>query len=386
MSSSAITSTDGFRHLVYSISGTTHTLYLDGSAVSINTNAGNVFSTYQNISNLFLGTAGDLSYGFTGYIDDFKIYNRTLNLTDVNVMYNADKPSAGSTSASVVGASVVPITSQSKSYVAFTNTTGTNTISFAKNVIANVFMIGGGGAGTGPHAGGGGAGAYYNGTFTFNANTTYTINVGAGGVYPSLTYTGGSGGNTTISAGGVTQLIVNGGGGGVSAPINGVDGGCGGGAGGVNNGAYIGGTAVNTATNGTGFAGGSKTTNYSGGGGGGAGGVGQNAGVRSSSSLNGGNGGDAIVVDLKGVSEAYGGGGAGGSWDNTGGTQAVGGSVLINGSLVYVGGYGNMCYNGSTIIAGTPPVANTGSGGGGGGAYNSYGTNGSAGIVIIQFT
>jgi len=89
---SAITSADGFHHLVYSISGTTHTLFLDGSAVSINTNGTNVFSTFPNISNMFIGTAGDLSYGYTGYIDDFKVYNRALTTTDVSSIYYSVAP------------------------------------------------------------------------------------------------------------------------------------------------------------------------------------------------------------------------------------------------------------------------------------------------------
>ena len=83
--------------------------------------------------------------------------------------------------------------------------------------------------------------------------------------------------------------------------------------------------------------------------------------------------------------------GGGGSWDNNGGTQAFGGSVLIGGNLRYVGGYANYCtYDPTTrnlisYVSGTPPVANTGSGGGGGGSFSSTGTNGSDGIVIIQF-
>jgi len=378
--SKPITSEDGFHHLVYSISGTTHTLFLDNSAIVMNISGGNVFSTYPDIRNLFCGIAGDLSYGYTGYIDDFKVYNRALGSTDVSAIYNSVSINK-QLIASAVGASVVPISVLSKSYVAFTSTTGTNTISFNQSVTANVFIIGGGGAGEGPHGGAGGAGAYYNGTFTFNANTTYTINVGAGGVYAGLGATGGNGGNTTITTGGVTQLIVNGGGGGVSTTTNGVNGGCGGGAGGVNSGAYSGGSAVNTGTNGTGFAGGAKGGNYAGGGGGGAGGIGQNA-----NGVSGGNGGNAIVVDLTGTAKAYGGGGGGGSWDNAGGATSVGGGVSINGVMTYVGGNPNTCFNGSTINAGTPPVANTGSGGGGGGAFSAYGTNGSAGIAIIQWT
>lgn len=85
--STPITASDGFHHLVYSISGTTHTLFLDGSAVSINTNGTDVFSAFPNISNMFIGTAGDLSCGYTGNIDDFKVYNRALTITDVSAMY-----------------------------------------------------------------------------------------------------------------------------------------------------------------------------------------------------------------------------------------------------------------------------------------------------------
>ena len=87
---SAITSADGFHHLVYSISGTTHTLFLDGSAVSVNTNGTDVFSAFPNISNLLIGTAGDLSFGYTGFIDDFKVFNRVLGSTDVSAIYNAN--------------------------------------------------------------------------------------------------------------------------------------------------------------------------------------------------------------------------------------------------------------------------------------------------------
>jgi hypothetical protein len=74
---------------VYSISGTTHTIFLDNSAIAINASAGNIFTNYQNISNLFIGTAGDLSYGYTGLIDEFKIFNRALTTSDVSAIYNS---------------------------------------------------------------------------------------------------------------------------------------------------------------------------------------------------------------------------------------------------------------------------------------------------------
>ena len=86
--SNAITSADGFHHLVYSISGTTHTLFLDNSEIAINISGGNVFTNYQTISNLFFGIAGDLSYGYTGYLDDVKVFNRALVASDVSSIYN----------------------------------------------------------------------------------------------------------------------------------------------------------------------------------------------------------------------------------------------------------------------------------------------------------
>lgn len=88
--SKAISAVDGYHHLVCSISGTTHTLFLDGSTILTNTSSSNVLDTFSTISNLCIGTAGDLSYGFTGNIDEFKIFNRALTITDVSNIYNAN--------------------------------------------------------------------------------------------------------------------------------------------------------------------------------------------------------------------------------------------------------------------------------------------------------
>jgi hypothetical protein len=46
-------------------------------------------TNYQTISNLFFGIAGDLSYGYTGLLDDVKVYNRALISTDVSAIYNS---------------------------------------------------------------------------------------------------------------------------------------------------------------------------------------------------------------------------------------------------------------------------------------------------------
>jgi hypothetical protein len=79
-----------YRHIALSISGTTHTLYLDGSAVAVNYNSGDIFSIYNSeIQDLYIGCAGDLSYGFTGIIDDFKVWNRALPDADIKSIFNS---------------------------------------------------------------------------------------------------------------------------------------------------------------------------------------------------------------------------------------------------------------------------------------------------------
>lgn len=82
-----------YRHVALSISGTVHTLYLDGSMVAQNLSGGNVFASYTSaIQNVFIGCASDLSYGLTGSIDDFKIWNRVLPPTDISAIYYANPP------------------------------------------------------------------------------------------------------------------------------------------------------------------------------------------------------------------------------------------------------------------------------------------------------
>jgi hypothetical protein len=88
--STALTS-GTYRHVALSISGTVHTLYLDGSMVAQNLSGGNVFASYTSaIPNVYIGCASDLSYGLTGSIDDFKIWNRVLPPTDISAIYYAN--------------------------------------------------------------------------------------------------------------------------------------------------------------------------------------------------------------------------------------------------------------------------------------------------------
>ena len=81
-----------YRHVALSISGTWHTLYLDGSMVAQNLSGGNIFASYTSvIPNIYIGCAADLSYGLTGAIDDFKIWNRVLPATDISAIYWSQK-------------------------------------------------------------------------------------------------------------------------------------------------------------------------------------------------------------------------------------------------------------------------------------------------------
>jgi hypothetical protein len=86
---SAFTS-EYYRHVALTISGSTHTLYLDGSVVAVNPNGGNMLTYSSAIQNMYIGCAGDLSYGFTGIIDDFKVWNRALPLADISAIYFAN--------------------------------------------------------------------------------------------------------------------------------------------------------------------------------------------------------------------------------------------------------------------------------------------------------
>ena len=76
-----------YRHVAITISSNILTLYLDGSAIAVNP-LKSFFNYYPStISKLSIGSAADLSYGYTGYIDDFKVFNRALPPSDISAIY-----------------------------------------------------------------------------------------------------------------------------------------------------------------------------------------------------------------------------------------------------------------------------------------------------------
>lgn len=195
------------------------------------------------------------------------------------------------------------------------------------NMSIDVFIVGGGAGGrfpTGTYTGGYGGGGGKTGTWTsisLNANQGYAIVIGAGGSGGTSAW-GGNGG--TSSAFGYSKE------GGIQAS---------GGSGGGTNG--------NTTTH----AGGGGASN-----GGNAYGTGQGTITREFSEITG---------------DLYAGGGGGGGSQYSDGYGGAGGA----------GGGAN---GGGWNTAGSSAAANTGGGGGGGGAYNKNGGAGGSGIVIIR--
>ena len=76
-----------FHHAVLSISGTTHTLYLDGTAVRTNTGQPNIFASYSQIANVMIGAQPSFAQGFQGIIGDVRVYNYASSLTQVSSLY-----------------------------------------------------------------------------------------------------------------------------------------------------------------------------------------------------------------------------------------------------------------------------------------------------------
>jgi len=76
-----------FHHAVLSISGTVHTLYLDGSAVAVNPSAGNIFANNSSIITTIMGANSLLQNAFRGFIGDFRVYNSAISSTQVSNLY-----------------------------------------------------------------------------------------------------------------------------------------------------------------------------------------------------------------------------------------------------------------------------------------------------------
>jgi hypothetical protein len=292
-------------------------------------------------------------------------------------------------------------------YTAYIFTTsGSLSISgLSSSLLINVIAVGGGGSGgfnnLGTHdIGGGGGGGFISNTYTLasGANETITINIGGGGIKPTIAGKGGNtGSNTTLVYSSRTTLNRTALGGGAGSGTTGNVGSSGGSGGGGGGGSVQIGYSAISQTDNIGNAGGASaivgSNKRCGGGGGGANGVGGD-GVSSGISGNGGAGKNSV---LGGINPAWyfgGGGGGGGSAQvTTAGTGGIGGgggaTATINGVTSTATG-GSSSYSTSTINNASGTTAGSGlpnSGGGGGAAGNSasaIGSSGGSGIVIIS--
>ena len=77
-----------YHNAVICISGNVQSLYLNGVLVGSTTTASNILSYYPTINQILLGCAGDKSNGFTGYLDDFRMYNYAFNSSQVSNLYS----------------------------------------------------------------------------------------------------------------------------------------------------------------------------------------------------------------------------------------------------------------------------------------------------------
>ena len=264
--------------------------------------------------------------------------------------------------------------------------TFTGTITQTRYSVTYHLVAGGGGGGTNWGAGGG-AGGLVNCTTTLTIGTAYTITVGgAGGGAPSLSVSGSTGANTSISGGTLTPtnfVAIGGGGGGSGNPGStaGTPGGSGGGGG--QSGTPVGiGLQPTSASGGFGNNGGSGRGAPGGGGGGGAGQVGGCSGIGYAAGY-GGAGKQYAQYAPYGTAPGYAGypgsgwfagGGGGGTNTNPAAPGGAGG-----------GGVGGYAVSGPASQGGGGGTTNTGGGGGGGSTNCGHGASGGSGIAFISY-
>lgn len=351
------------------------------------------------------------------YPDKLAIAYNLQNISKVSIIHNdaIEEPTA------------IPGSGGYK-YFAFTSTTGINSITFDRDTVCDVLVVGGGGSGGYYYGGGGGGGAVIHATnVTIPATNTYNVIVGKEGSYTSSGT--GRGGDSSIFG-----AIAKGG-----APGNiqdwnnhdakpGLDGGSGSGARLQDSGLGLlpnpggqttiteqdFGDILTTSTykyiygndGGIGIV--RTSGNYVGssGGGGGAGEKGYdgyNADTSTSVPFVGGNGGDGIGINITGNTVYYGAGGGGAGYDIKAGNGGMGGGGGgSSGGPLGITGYGGYSDPYDTIKLGEDAIEskagdgadNTGSGGGGAywkmasmghGYLDSQPGDGGSGIVIIRW-
>jgi hypothetical protein len=430
-----------WHHMAATWNGSAVSLYVDGNLVGV---SGSQVTPFCNVWPFTIGAAaahGSMSsdWGFNGYIDDVRIFNRALSNTEITSLYTGS--GSGTTNNQVVLHSSVTANGGAggtTTYIFLTNTTFTVPSDWnnANNLLA---VIGAGGPGSngadGGSGSGGGGGQYAsvnNVTLTPGASVYVTVGLGSNSSSPGSLYgnswinfqgnapptnvangclavsgnsaqayqgapttnQGGAGGT-----GGIGSVLFSGGKGGNN---NGGfdDGGEGGGGAGGPNGSGANGQGTTSADSsaGKGWAGGA--------GGGGADGGGIGSAVETSYLA--GNGGISFAGNPGGVGSHTTGvaGGAGANGSGGGGGWSDASTLSATATIGGTGGTEQLWSNGAVTVgpgggaggggAGSPSAnggngglyGGGGGGGGGGGSAGTWGRGGfgANGVAVIQYT
>lgn len=76
-----------YHNAVLCISGNIQSLYLNGTLIATQTAESNILTSYSTINEIVMGCAGDRSCGFSGYLDDFRMYNSALSTNQISNLY-----------------------------------------------------------------------------------------------------------------------------------------------------------------------------------------------------------------------------------------------------------------------------------------------------------
>ena len=80
-----------YYHAVLCISGNTQSIYLNGNLVALYNDTQNILSTYNTINQVNIGCSGNSSSAFSGYLDDFRIYNYAMTSNQIANMYTLNR-------------------------------------------------------------------------------------------------------------------------------------------------------------------------------------------------------------------------------------------------------------------------------------------------------
>lgn len=402
--------------MTYSSSNTsTWSIYVNGYFLTRKNNAYYPNTTITLNKNYFARSNKDSDPYYNGYLDDFRIYNRILYLSEIQQLYYSQGwnfiPSSINIyygTASFTGYQT-KITNGIYTLFVYTTTslvTNAITINNALNMQFQVFVVGGGGnGGVGYGGGGGGGGGVVQSVFYFTGSDIINIQVAPQSLqYSNFDKAGYNGYDSSFNftTNKYYNIIAKGGGGGgnrgnASPAIAGTPGGCGGGGSGGQNGGSIVSSIYTSGSVVSGYRGGNSSgPSYNAGAGGGGAGM---EGVDNNSNMLGTNGGDGMLINTSYLfaftntiyANYYWGGGGGGGTANINGVSGNGGKGGGGGGgqnrttpLQYgFGGTGGINNGQNGGGGGGFGGINTGGGGGGGGRSTASNTGGAGGSGII---